>query len=40
MATRRRTADWIQPPREENVLKKGGQGTKEGRVTLLLITVK
>lgn len=45
MATRRRTANWIQPPREEKVLEKGGHGAKEGRVgaadiVLLLITAK
>lgn len=44
MATRRKTANWIQPPRAK-VLEKGGHGAKEGRVgaadiILLLITVK
>lgn len=32
MATRRRTANWIQPPREEKVLEKGGHRAKEDRV--------
>lgn len=32
MATRRRTENWIQPPREEEVLEKGGHGAKDGRV--------
>lgn len=47
MATRRRTENWIQPPREEKVLEKGGHGAKEGRVRggaadiiLLVITAK
>lgn len=45
MATRRRTANWLQPPRKEKVLEKGGQRAKEGRegaadISLLLITVK
>lgn len=45
MATRRRTANWIQPPREEKVLEKGGHRAKEDRVgagdiILLLITAR
>lgn len=32
MATRRRTANWFQPPREEKVQEKGGHSAEGGRV--------